>query len=381
MTVMPTVPNSHFLPLSLAVSEMNRASAVRAARTAVTGAQNAGRMDSYHAAEKMGIKLKKEWLATLDARTRHSHAVVDGEVKDVDAKFSNGCRFPGDPQGKPVEIYNCRCTLIAAMDGVDTSDAQRWAGDPETGRGVVVENMTYAEWARWKTSPQSAIIKINTKPAAPAIYRKFSDGKEVSDFFDYDSEERGIKAKKSSLHRRWLDNLSADERDAISWYTTYGYGDINDYWCRRNGWESIPANIVEEASRQIDAAISKFPLKENILVQRGVDDFYGGSLIESREWSDIHEIVGMTYHDLGYTSTTALIGNGVATTKPYLFEIEVPAGTGRGAYVNKLAGINEDREYEFLIARGSRFEITGVEINAEPIPPQTVIRMRLITDE
>ena len=209
MTVMPTVPNSHFLPLSLAVSEMNRASAVRAARTAVTGAQNAGRMDSYHAAEKMGIKLKKEWLATLDARTRHSHAVVDGEVKDVDAKFSNGCRFPGDPQGKPVEIYNCRCTLIAAMDGVDTSDAQRWAGDPETGRSVVVENMTYAEWARWKTSPQSAIIKINTKPAAPAIYRKFSDGKEVSDFFDYDSEERGIKAKKSSLHRRWLDNLSA----------------------------------------------------------------------------------------------------------------------------------------------------------------------------
>ena len=54
---------------------------------------------------------------------------------------------------------------------------------------------------------------------------------------------------------------------------------------------------------------------------------------------------------------------------------------GRGAYVNKLAGQYEDKEYEFLIARGSKFEITGVEINEEPIPPQTIIKMRLIVDE
>ena len=45
---------------------MSLASAIRTARTATTAAQNAGRMDSYHAAEGMGIKLKKEWLATLD---------------------------------------------------------------------------------------------------------------------------------------------------------------------------------------------------------------------------------------------------------------------------------------------------------------------------
>ena len=60
------------------ITTMNRDSAIRTARTAVTGAQNAGRMDSYAAADKMGIKLKKEWLATLDSRTRHSHAMLDG---------------------------------------------------------------------------------------------------------------------------------------------------------------------------------------------------------------------------------------------------------------------------------------------------------------
>lgn len=136
--------------LQARITTMSRDSAIRTARTAVTGAQNAGRMDSYAAAEKMGIKLKKEWLATLDARTRHSHAMLDGEQVAQDKKFSNGCRFPGDPQGPPWEIYNCRCTLIAAVEGVDTSSAQRRARNADTGQTEVISNMTYAEWAGWK---------------------------------------------------------------------------------------------------------------------------------------------------------------------------------------------------------------------------------------
>ena len=142
------------------ITTMSRDSAIRTARTAVTGAQNAGRMDSYAAAEKMGIKLKKEWLATLDARTRHSHAMLDGEQVAQDKKFSNGCRFPGDQQGPPWEIYNCRCTLIAAVDGVDTSSAQRRARNADTGQTEVVSDMTYAEWAGWKKSVSTDVLTI-----------------------------------------------------------------------------------------------------------------------------------------------------------------------------------------------------------------------------
>ena len=137
------------------ITTMSRDSAIRTARTAVTGAQNAGRMDSYAAAEKMGIKLKKEWLATLDARTRHSHAMLDGEQVAQDKKFSNGCRFPGDPQGPPWEIYNCRCTLIAAVDGVDTSDGVRRTRDG------LIPDMTYAQWKDFKTASHSSIIRAN----------------------------------------------------------------------------------------------------------------------------------------------------------------------------------------------------------------------------
>ena len=130
--------------LQTRIPTMNRTSAIRTARTAVTGAQNAGRIDSYTAAQKMGIKLKKEWLATLDGRTRHSHAMLDGEQVDNEKKFSNGCMFPGDQNGPSAEIYNCRCTLIAAVDGVDTSDAKR--------RDVygVIPDMTFSQWKNQK---------------------------------------------------------------------------------------------------------------------------------------------------------------------------------------------------------------------------------------
>ena len=126
---------------------MNRDSAIRTARTAVTGAQNAGRLDSYYAAEKMGIKCRKQWMATLDGRTRHSHAMLDGEIVDNDKKFSNGCRYPGDPNGPPSEIYNCRCTLVSEIEGIDTSGGKRRARNQATGRNELIENMSYAEWA------------------------------------------------------------------------------------------------------------------------------------------------------------------------------------------------------------------------------------------
>lgn len=142
------------------ITTMNRDSAIRTARTAVTGAQNAGRLDSYYAAEKMGIKCRKQWMATLDGRTRHSHAMLDGEIVDNDKKFSNGCRYPGDPNGPPSEIYNCRCTLVSEIEGIDTSRGQRRARNQETGQNDLIENMTYAEWAGWKQKTSADRLSI-----------------------------------------------------------------------------------------------------------------------------------------------------------------------------------------------------------------------------
>lgn len=135
------------------ISTMNRDSAIRTARTAVTSAQNAGRMDSYAAAQKMGIKLKREWVATLDNRTRHAHAMLDGQQADIDKPFKvdgYDIMFPGDTSAPGYLVYNCRCTTIAVVDGVGTSTAQRRARNPATGETEVISNMTYAEWLKRK---------------------------------------------------------------------------------------------------------------------------------------------------------------------------------------------------------------------------------------
>ncbi len=111
--------------------------ATRTARTMTTGAGNAGREDSYLRAQNMGIALHQKWIAALDGRTRHSHRELDGEVQEVGKLFSNGLRFPGDPNGPPAEICNCRCTLIAMLDGFDREKVDRWNK---------LEGQSYEEW-------------------------------------------------------------------------------------------------------------------------------------------------------------------------------------------------------------------------------------------
>lgn len=97
-------------------------SAIRAARTAVTAAENGGRQASYERAAEMGVELTREWLATHDARTRHAHGMADGQRVKVDEPFIVGgeeLMFPGDTSrgASGWNIYNCRCGLISAVKG------------------------------------------------------------------------------------------------------------------------------------------------------------------------------------------------------------------------------------------------------------------------
>ena len=102
------------------ITDMSRTSAIRAARTAMTSAQNGGRQASYDAAEKMGIIVQKEWMATKDERTRYEHGMADGQVVNKDDPFTVGgekLMFPGDSSGSGWNIYNCRCTMRAVIPG------------------------------------------------------------------------------------------------------------------------------------------------------------------------------------------------------------------------------------------------------------------------
>lgn len=102
------------------VQEMNKTQAIRSARTIVTGAENKGRQDSYKRAEKDGIVMKREWIATNDSRTRHWHAELDGVEVDIDEPWVNEfgkIMFPGDPSADPANTYNCRCSMASKIIG------------------------------------------------------------------------------------------------------------------------------------------------------------------------------------------------------------------------------------------------------------------------
>lgn len=105
------------------VTDMNRNAAIRNARTMVTGAENAGRQTSYDRMTKNGVKMKKVWMATHDSRVRDAHEVMDGQEVDEDEFFIDGegnkLMYPGDPNGDPSSVYNCRCTMHAKVKGFD----------------------------------------------------------------------------------------------------------------------------------------------------------------------------------------------------------------------------------------------------------------------
>lgn len=123
------------------VAKMNEHQAIRNARTMTTNVQNMGRQQAYQKAKSMGTELRIEWYAILDGVTRHSHRLMHGKTKEntETAKFPNGLRWPGDPDGEPGEVYNCRCTTVSWVKGYE-HDA------PRTSAWLKKQQLAFDDW-------------------------------------------------------------------------------------------------------------------------------------------------------------------------------------------------------------------------------------------
>ncbi|WP_158574130.1 phage minor head protein [Streptomyces triticagri] len=90
-------------------------------RTAAATALNAGLMaGALDAEQATGERWEKTWLATSDARTRHTHRAAHGQRRRLNQPFRVGrsrMQFPGDPRAPLSEVMNCRCTILVARAG------------------------------------------------------------------------------------------------------------------------------------------------------------------------------------------------------------------------------------------------------------------------
>lgn len=105
---------------------INKRRASLIARTETHSAAGAAH-DAYHrqVASSYGVQMKKQWVATTDARTRSAHSAMNGTTVEMDEDFlmPNGTRMKhvGDPSGGASNVINCRCVIlyVDADDEVD----------------------------------------------------------------------------------------------------------------------------------------------------------------------------------------------------------------------------------------------------------------------
>lgn len=146
------------------LSVRNTADSVRYARTAMTGAQNAGREDAFQRMVDMGVKLKQEWIAVFDDRTRHEHRILDGQKREVGEPFEvdgEEIMYPGDPSAADYLVWNCRCRLGVVFEGL------------EDRAGELKSNEDIGSYEEWKHSLEKPKV---TETYKPSFFEELSNG-------------------------------------------------------------------------------------------------------------------------------------------------------------------------------------------------------------
>lgn len=120
------------------------------ARTEIIAASNAGALAEIQAT---GAVAKKTWQATMDARTREAHRKADGQTVSVNNVFivdGEALDFPGDPQGEPGNVINCRCTMTFTVKKselqVSLDDLEDVTDEFDPADFVDLESLLAASW-------------------------------------------------------------------------------------------------------------------------------------------------------------------------------------------------------------------------------------------
>lgn len=355
------------------------------ARTAVNGAQNAGRMDRLHEAEEMGIEVRKKWLATLDQRTRDTHQALDGQEQPIDEPFVvDGMKidYPGDPLAPPELVYNCRCTLTYVYPKYQHLQHNHERRDQLNDKNI--ENMTYYEWIglekRRIANNDISFVETEKVKKVECPYKDEMSDKGYVGLSASESDE----FIKTYHNKRIIGKKGSNTMDGTQSRR------INSAF--RNGeTPTNPADI--KFVQKLDAEIKKNELPQNMTLFRGVSldafsasgvfDGFEKTIVEMSDFKDANgkidfdkwgkafekatnkdledklsrakKLIGTTIEDKGYMQVSASSQRNIFAASDIGIQIHAPKGTN--AYISDYLG-----ESEIILERGTSYRVLDATI-------------------
>lgn len=165
----------------------------------------------------------------------------------------------------------------------------------------------------------------------------------------------------NSNYDEWKEYVEDNEYfDSVYKYTGETYGTINHYLrtgeFKKQRW--FDKDDADEDIKEIDDCIKNFELKKPIIVYRASDtSLFGDSDLS---YNELVGYVGKTVTDKAYMSTSTLksLPGEQTVGGKVRYQIDIPSGKGKAAYVSKFSENSQEREV--LIARNTSYTVTKV---------------------
>jgi len=219
-------------------------------------------------------------------------------------------------------------------------------------------------YAQANSTPDPKVVKELTGELTMPKGVTLAPGQKVQDLagpgkFDKSLAASAFHAATSAQAKAWQDEYlkangivhSAKQKAAIKRYTENGlhaFTGMNN-WLRGDG--SFAKNVKQDV---LDVQASMIPMPKHMLLLRGT----GWPPDIANFQSHPEDMVGKTFEDKGFVSTSVAGSGGHFSSHPLQLTIEAPAGTP-GAFVQPISAYGG--ENEMLLAAGLKFKVISVE--------------------
>lgn len=121
-------------------------------RTEAGRVQEQATFDAANKALAAGADVVKQWSAIRDGKTRDTHRMLDGQVREVNEPFTVGGHKAMHPHGFGIaaEDCNCRCTMLTRARSALDADELKQMQERAAAHGLLVKDVKGFEDAKAK---------------------------------------------------------------------------------------------------------------------------------------------------------------------------------------------------------------------------------------